>query len=459
MTIASAMTEFVYGLSFEGIPPDALAAARQHLADSTACMMGASELEAPSRLREYAIAWAGTTEATLVGSGQKAPATLAALVNGTMVRYLDANDMFALASGRDSGHFSDATPAIVALAERGGHSGEELLTCLVASYELQGALAESFSFMRRGVHPLTQVPWTLPIVASRLIGATPAQAVNACGLSVSTGLIFNTWLKPSSTIPTIKAAAVGIAGQQALESAYLAAAGVTAPGDAIETAIDRLSPMSNAQSDLGRFEALGKTWTSTRNIVKAFPAQIFTQAAIETAIALHRQGLRAESVAKLTLYGHRHVCGGVQGAPEAFAPASREAADHSTPFVVATALLHGELTPRHYEGAPWKSPEVRGLMAKLNLIQEPERDRAFNDDGVLGVRLDAELDDGSTITAEVEQPRGHPDAPLTDAGLLNKMGWLLQDSARTVTAETVFETCASLSTTADVRALGRLLAG
>jgi 2-methylcitrate dehydratase PrpD len=127
--------------------------------------------------------------------------------------------------------------------------------------------------------------------------------------------------------------------------------------------------------------------------------------------------------------------------------------------VVATALLHGELTPRHYEGAPWKSPEVRGLMAKLNLIQEPERDRAFNDDGVLGVRLDAELDDGSTITAEVEQPRGHPDAPLTDAGLLNKMGWLLQDSARTVTAETVFETCASLSTTADVRALGRLLAG
>lgn len=453
------MAEFVYGLNFRGIPPDAVAAARRHLADSMACVLGASELELPRHLREYALAQGGSPEATPAGSSQRAPAALVSLVNGTMVRYLDANDIFEFGRGPDSGHFSDATPAIVALAERGAHSGEELLSCLVASYELQGALAESFSFMRRGVHPLTQVSRTLPIVASRLIGATPDQAVNACGLSGSTGLVLNTWLKPSRTIPTIKAVAVGMAGQRALECAYLAAAGVTAPDDSIETALDRLGPLSNAPSDLPRFERLGESWTTTRNIIKAFPAQIFTQAAIETAIALRRQGLRAERVTKLTLYGHRHVCGGVQGAPEAFAPASREAADHSTPFVVAAALLHGELTPQQYQGAPWESREVRGVMAKLNLIQEPDRDRAFNDDGILGVRLDAELDDGSIVTAEVEQPRGHPDAPLTDAELLKKMSWLLQDGARTVTEEAVFETCATLSTTSDVRELGRLMAG
>lgn len=457
--IASAMAEFVYGLNFKGIPPDVLAASRRHLADSMACVLGASELELPRHLSEYALTQGGSPEATVAGSGQQASAALASLVNGTMVRYLDANDIFEFGRVPDSGHFSDATPAIVALAERGSHSGEELLSCLVASYELQGALAEAFSFMRRGVHPLTQVSWTRPIVASRLIGATTEQAVNACGLSVSTGLVLNTWLKPSQTIPSIKAVAVGTAGQRALECAYLAASGVTAPEDAIETALDRLGPLSSAPSDPGRFGALGRSWTSTRNIMKSFPAQIFTQAAIEAAIALRHQGLRAKRVAKLTLYGHRHVCGGVQGAREAFAPASREAADHSTPFVVATALLHGELTPRQYEGSPWESREVRGLMAKLNLVRKPDRDRAFNEDGVLGVRLDAKMDDGSTLTAEVEQPRGHPDAPLTDAGLQEKLSWLLRDSARTVTAEAVFETCATLSTTSDVRELGRLLAG
>ena len=162
MHIASAMAKFVYTLSFEDIAPDAVVAARRHLADSMSGVLGASELELPRQLREYALAQGGAHEATLAGSNQRAPATLAALVNGTMVRYLDANDIFEFGRGTDSGHFSDATPAIVALAERGGHSGEELLTCLVTSYELQGALAESFSFMRRGIHPLTQVPWDAP---------------------------------------------------------------------------------------------------------------------------------------------------------------------------------------------------------------------------------------------------------------------------------------------------------
>jgi 2-methylcitrate dehydratase len=236
-----------------------------------------------------------------------------------MVRYLDANDIFVLRRGGASGHFSDATAALLALAERYRRSGEELLTCIVASYELQGALAESLNFWERGLHPLTNVAWVAPIVAARLVGATPAEAAHACGLSVATGTVLNTWIRPAETIPVIKSVAVGLALERAVESAELAALGVTATDDALEIVLAHLKSPRRSRYDLRPVQQLGRRWTMTRNMLKLYPAQINTQAAIEATLGLYRNGIRAEQVRKLILHGHRNVCGGVAG----FAPSLR----------------------------------------------------------------------------------------------------------------------------------------
>jgi 2-methylcitrate dehydratase len=208
-TCAQIMAEFTFGLSYDSIPGEVLAAVRRHLADTMASALGAYNTVAAQAVRRYAVERGGRADATILGTEQKVPAGLAALVNGTMVRYLDANDIFVLSRGGASGHCSDGTPGLLALAEQSQRSGEELLTCLVASYELQGALAETFHFRERGLHPLTSVAWVVPIVAARLIGATPVEAVHACGLSIATSTVLNTWLRPTRTIPMIKGVMVG----------------------------------------------------------------------------------------------------------------------------------------------------------------------------------------------------------------------------------------------------------
>ena len=256
-----------------------------------------------------------------------------------MVRYLDANDIFVLRRGGASGHFSDATAALLALAERYRRSGEELLTCIVASYELQGALAESLNFWERGLHPLTNVAWVAPIVAARLVGATPAEAGARVRSLVATGTVLNTWIRPAETIPMIKSVAVGLALERAVEAAELAALGVTATDDALEIVLAHLKSPRRSRFDPRPVEQLGRRWTMTRNMLKLYPAQINTQAAVEATLGLYQNGIRAEQVRRLILHGHRNVCGGVQGSPQAFAPSSREAADHSTPL-------------RHGDGAP-----------------------------------------------------------------------------------------------------------
>ena len=445
------MADFTFGITYDSIHSEVMAAARRHLADSMACALGAYNTEAAKVVRNYALEKGGRADATILGTEQKVPAGLAALVNGTMVRYLDANDIFVLSRGAASGHCSDGTPGLLALAEQSQRSGEELLTCLVASYELQGALAEAFHFRERGLHPLTSVAWVVPIVAARLIGATPVEAVHACGLSIATSTVLNTWLRPTRTIPMIKGVAVGMVLERVLEAAALAALGVTATEDAFETAFSCLVPSEDPEIVETGLEQLGKRWTTTRNMIKRYPAQINTQAAIEAAIGLYQNGVRADRVRKLILYGHRNVCGGVQGSPQAFAPASREAADHSTPYVTAMTLLRGRLTSREFDGAPWETAELKAVMTKIELIEDPERNRALDAEGMLGVRLVAELTDGRMEEITVQQPKGHPDSPLSDAELLEKMTWLLQDLAPAHAPERLLDLCSRLSTAQDVQ--------
>jgi 2-methylcitrate dehydratase PrpD len=188
-------------------------------------------------------------------------------------------------------------------------------------------------------------------------------------------------------------------------------------------------------------------------MLKAYPAQINTQSAIGAVLALYRNGMRVEQIRKLRLHGHRHVCGGVQGSTQAFAPPSREAADHSTPYVMAMALLRGCLTLREYDGTPWRTAEVKNAMAKIELVIDPERDRAFDKEGILGVKLVAELIDGRCEEFVVHQPKGHPHAPMSDAALLEKMTWLMQPETPALSAQQLLDLCHRLATVEDVMEL------
>lgn len=454
MTVARAMADFAFALAYEAIPPEVVVAARRYLADALACALASRNAAAVRAVRAYALERGGRAEATILGTAERVPASLAALVNGTMVRCLDANDVFVDSRGGPSGHFSDGTPGLLALAERYERSGEELLACLVASYEMQGALAGRVNFWDHGLHAETNVAWVLPLAAARLAGATVEQAVHACGLSVATGTVLNTWLRPGREVPMIKSLATGLALERALEALELAARGATATEDALEEALAGQGPLPGAPLDPEPFTKLGTRWSTPRSMIKRYPAQLHTQAAIEGALGLFARGVRAPSLRRLRIYGSSRVCGGVQGSPAAFAPKSAEAADHSTPYVVAMALLRGRMTPREYEGAPWEADEVRSTMAKIELIRDPARERALEVAGSLGVRLVAELEGGGVEEVEIDQPKGHPDAPLSEEELAEKIGAMLEGIAPPDFPSRLLAACARLSTTEDV---GRLL--
>lgn len=449
---AETIAAFAVDLRYEDLPPEVIRAALTAVADTLGCTVGALGEPGPAILRRYAEARGGRPEASLLGSTRRVDAALAALVNCALARDLDANDLYAGPPGRDTGHFSDAIPAVLAAAERAGADGREFLTAVVVAYEVQAVLAEAYLWMRRGLHSVSQVAWAVPAAVGRLLGLTADQIVSAVGLSGSTGgLILQSWLKPSPTIPLIKGGSPGFAAQRGIEAVELARAGFTAPPDALETLFDRLP----SEADPMPFARLRRphAFTTPRNMLKRYPAQIYTQSAVQAAVVLHGQIPSIDDVAVATLYGHRGAASGVQGSAAAYTPQTRSTADHSTPFVVAVALRDGDLTPASYAGEPWRDPALLDLMRRVDLVIDPEIERGLVEEGRFGCRLVVELLDGQRLEATVPQQRGHPDNPLTRDDLLAKLGAFVDGPLGDGAAERLLRAVEALPEAADVSAL------
>ncbi|HEX7102259.1 MAG TPA: MmgE/PrpD family protein [Nitrolancea sp.] len=456
MYLAEMMANYALDLAFEDLPEAVVDAALRATADTLACAVGAIGEEGPELLRDFAVARASMLESSLIGSGEQINMPLAALVNCSLARDLDANDLYAGTPGRDTGHFSDAIPALLAVAEAIGASGRDFITSVVIAYELQAVLAESYLWMQGGLHSVSQVAWALPAAAGRLLRLRQEQIVSAIGLAGTTGgLILQSWLKPSPKLSLIKGGAPGFAAQHALEAVDLAADGYTAPQDALETLFDRFP----SGTDQTAFQNLTRpfTFTTPRNMLKQYPAQIYTQSAAQAAVALHEQIDSVDDIAVATVYGHRNVVAGVQGSAGAYRPETRGAADHSTPFVVAVGLRDGDLTPASYDDEPWTDEELLDLMRRVDLVIDPEFERAFVEDGRFGCRLVVELHDGRRLEQTVSQQKGHPDNPLSRDELLAKMQALTMRNTDEAFAERLLDTVNALSAAANVNDLVRLL--
>ena len=266
-------------------------------------------------------------------------------------------------------------------------------------------------------------------------------------------MVLNTWLKPTDSIPSIKGVAVGLAGQRAVECAEMAALGITASDDALEVAMSTPDRSRDQDAELPAIARLGSCWTTHRHVIKSYPSQIYTQAAVQAALGLRGRVNSVDEIDSITLFGHRNVCAGVQGSPPAFRPLSREAADHSTPFVMAMALMNGEVTLRAFEGEPWLRADVRSVMDRIRLIVDTERDRSFVDQGLFGVLLEADLSGGRSEAIEVLQPKGHPDDPMSDDELITKMSWLLEGIVDDRVPADLFDICMNMISTSDLNRL------
>lgn len=390
------LVDFAHGLAYSDLPNAMVRATKGRMIDSMGCAMAALLAPPVRALRRVAHPVAGPGGARLFGTLTRTTPDVAALVNGTMVRYLDMSDAHLRLS---SAHPSDNIPGLMAIAETTGASGRDLLLAIAISYEVQCTFCEVVPAHDKGWdQPLAGAP-AAALAAGRLLGLDKRQMRDALALAVVPN--FATQQTRTGELSMWKGVAGPNAARQGVFAALLAQAGMTGPEDCYE------GRFGLWQQSMGRSYKLpiprkfdGHQFALIRTNIKAYPVRDAIQVPIAAALKL-REAVKAGDIETLRVDTYAsHFAKQVED-PALWAPTTRETADHSMPFCVAAALLDGNVTPETFERQRFLDKDARDMVKRITVAFDDAFEKVAP--ATRQCRIVATLRNGKTATAEHRQ--------------------------------------------------------
>lgn len=397
----------------------ALKQARLLLLDSLGCACAAIEAGAVDALLEATMEIGGAPVATVIGHPYKTSVPNAALVNGALIRVLDFNDVvFAERNGKLSvaGHPSENIPVALAIAEAFGGTGRAMLEAICINYEVYGRLRELIP---------DGGPWdgasasgiAAAAVAGRLLGLDANRQAQALALAAARSPTPK--IVRNGDISATKSLANAFVAQAGVHSALLAAKRITGPLAILD---DRKAGIFQVfDPDLG----LSRLWrpVDTPKILgthlKSYPSIGTSQTAIAAALQARKTlGDRIAEIEAIEITMADVPDVRRQQSDQARRrPKTREAADHSFTYLVATALTDGEVTHRQFTGDRWLSDQrVLTLMERTTLAVSQTLAAKAKDSMPCSVRL--LLRGGEMIEVDCLEPPGRLPGGSLDAGIV-----------------------------------------
>jgi 2-methylcitrate dehydratase PrpD len=185
MSIAGELAKFLTGTRADGLPPLALERARMVIASTIASAAMGADIVSSRIIRELARERAGAPEATLWFDGGGAlPVADAARVNAVMSDAAASDD----SDLRSIAHIGTIiSTTAIAMAERSGASGRDVLAAMVLGYEIAGRIDEALTPGRgeRGFHGSISTIFGGAVAAGTLIKLTPEQMTQAIALAAT----------------------------------------------------------------------------------------------------------------------------------------------------------------------------------------------------------------------------------------------------------------------------------
>jgi 2-methylcitrate dehydratase PrpD len=185
MTVARELAEFLTGTSMTDLPPQAVEYAAMLIASTVASAAMGSGLASSAIIRSLARARGGTPEASLwFDQGAKLPAAEAAQVNAVMSDAAASDD----SDLRNIVHAGTTLVATaLAIGERTGARGQDILTAIVLGYEAAGRIGEAITpgFRASGFHGCLVAIFGGAVAAGRLLQLDSVGLAQAIALSAT----------------------------------------------------------------------------------------------------------------------------------------------------------------------------------------------------------------------------------------------------------------------------------
>ena len=247
MTLARSFVEWAAEVPVTDIPAEIRRDALLHVVDGFGAAFAAARMDNAPFAVPVARSLGSGEEATMIGSVVAASAPGAAFANGVLMHSLDFDDTHTAGLV----HATAMTlPATLAVAQRQGCSGPELVRALVLGYELAGRLscAVPHGFHAKGFHATSVCgTFTAALTSSLLSGLSVEQMVNALGIAGSQSSGSMEFLATGASTKQIHPGWSSLAG---VVAAGLASPGATGPDTIIEGEHGLFALFSAAEPDL-----------------------------------------------------------------------------------------------------------------------------------------------------------------------------------------------------------------
>ncbi len=459
-TLTAYVADFIVRTRTRDVTADVMHLGKRSILDGIGLALAGSVAESGHIVRKHlqSLACAPRQGCTLIGTNMKMAARFAAFANGVAIHADDFDDT-QLAVGKDRVYgllthpTAPALPPVLAIGERDGRSGRDVLTAYQIAVEVETKISEAMNprHYQDGFHSTA----TIGAIAA---GAGPAHLLRfnaeqtrrtlSIAASQAAGLRenFGTMMKPFHA---------GRACESGVIAAEFAQLGFTATPIILEAGRGFYKAAGGGYDADAIEGKLGKPWTfSFPGVsIKPHPSGSLTHPGMGLMLDLIRQhDIKADQVKSVSVGVNRQNVNALIHNR----PTNELQAKFSMQFCMAILLLRRKAGLAEFTDEVVNTRDVKRLIEKIDYRVHPVAEAAGYEK--MTTIIDIELMDGRTVSGRADFGKGSPANPMSDDELAKKFRecatWgKLPDAS----AEKVIEIVFNLEKLKNVRDLTKLL--
>jgi 2-methylcitrate dehydratase PrpD len=401
--ITGQLARYMAAARRQPLPDVVILACKQRILDTFGAMVSGARMKPGIMAMDYVRSLGGTAQASVVASSVRTTAVNAALANA-MAAHADETDDFEPITKAHPG--CSAVPAALALAEKNGASGMELIRAVTLGYDLGCRLLLALGPDHvRGTHRSAEgMSSTFCALGSAALAALDERGMRFA-LSYAAQQVSGLWSWIGDEEHIEKAFDFsGMGARNGVTAVTMVESGMTGVDDVLDGTHNLFIALSTEPKPEAMLDGLGSRFFVTETAIKTFSVGYPCQSALDALLTLRsRHALTPDRVRSIVIKLPTDAVGivGDSAMP-----------DVNCQHLVALALLKGGVSfDDSHDAALMQNPDIRAIRARTTLTGEP----ALVDPAApRGAIVELTLDGGRRVEQHTRFPPGTKENPLTD---------------------------------------------
>lgn len=413
-TVAQRLGEHIVGLEYTAIPASAVNRMKDVVLDQFGCQLLSSSFSCNKLVADYVGGLGERPESTIVNYGTRALVHDVAFVNGTFGQGSELDDNI---EGGGSRTGSSTVPVGIAVAESLHADGEQLITALVAGFDVAWLVNRAMMphvLMKGFGGQMIIGIMAGTAVAGKLLGLDGPQLANAIAIAGSHG---SGTMEYDQSGGDVKRLRTGIVAREAIQAAVLAKMGMTGPLTIFEGKRGVLPIFGGGNNPEVILDNIGRDFGVHYAAFKVYPTVTTLHTSIDALSELMvEHGIVADRVTRVDV-GINEITM-LHGAT-IYDPHDSISAQFSLPFSLAIRLLTGDNDLSSYlDPAMWHNEAVLNVARRVHPYVHP--DIPTRGIGRYAARMKVTVAGGQEFEKSVAYPRGSLTRPLSADDLRRK---------------------------------------